>query len=261
MAENGKIKTTIYQKCEKFGDLFILNLLFVVSCVPIITIGAATTAMYSFTTKLVKDVEGPIWKSYWSAFRKNFKAATKAWLVVLVILVAMFLEFMVSYSTAGLAYAFLLALMALEAVFLSFVLPLLFPLIARYKNTTGNYFKNAFLLCISNIGSWFYLFFIWVLPIALCAANTKIFYYSWPVWLALLIAVLAYASSMVVVKLYDKIESSDNYKSEVKKYDGEDVDDADNKGQKSKKNEPARISEHLNNCATSSSRVKAKNKK
>lgn len=73
MAQNGNIKTNIFQKLEKFGDLFIINILFIITSIPIFTIGAATTAMYAFTTKLVKDQEGPVWKSYWSAFKKKLQ--------------------------------------------------------------------------------------------------------------------------------------------------------------------------------------------
>ena len=209
MALNGNIKTNIFQKLEKFGDLFIINILFIITSIPIFTIGAATTAMYAFTTKLVKDQEGPVWKSYWSAFKKNFKPATKVWLVILVILAAMYVEYVLSFSMGGLGYALILGLMALEAVFLSFTLPMLFPMVARYENTTGNYIKNSFLICIANLGSWFYMFFIWVLPIALYASNNKILYYTWVLWLIILIGVIAYASSMVVVRLYDKIENPD----------------------------------------------------
>ena len=216
MAQNGNIKTNIFQKLEKFGDLFIINILFIITSIPIFTIGAATTAMYSFTTKLVKDQEGPVWKSYWSAFKNNFKPATKAWLVILIILAAMVFEYMLSFSMGGVGYALILGLMALEAVFLSFTLPMLFPMIARYENTTGNYIKNSFLISVSNIGSWLYMFFIWVLPIALYASNNKILYYTWVLWLVILIGVLAYASSMVVVRLYDKIENREDDDSEEK---------------------------------------------
>ena len=221
MAQNGNIKTNIFQKLEKFGDLFIINILFIITSIPIFTIGAATTAMYAFTTKLVKDQEGPVWKSYWSAFKKNFKPATKAWLVVLVILALIVAEYGLSFTMDGIGYAIILGVMALESVFLSFTLPMLFPMIARYENTTGNYFKNSFLICVSNIGSWFYLFFIWVLPVALYASSNKVLYYTWVLWIVILIGVLAYASSMVVVRLYDKIENPDG---EVASPDEEDDD-------------------------------------
>lgn len=209
MSQEPKAKLTIFQKIDKIGDLCFINLLFVMSCIPIITIGAAITAMYSFTTKMVNDEEGPVWKGYWKAFKDNFKQATKAWVVVLLFLVLLYVEFAVMMSVTGFIQTFVMGIMALEAIFLSFTLPLLFPLIARYENTTKNMFKNAFLISISNLGSWFYLFFIWIIPVAVYALNLKIFYYTWVLWLVFLVGLFAYASSFVIVKLYEKLESKE----------------------------------------------------
>lgn len=210
MAQNEKHKLTIYQKIEKFGDLVILNVLFVISCIPIFTIGAAISAVYSFTLKLVNDEEPPVVKGYFKAFRDNFKQATQAWLIVLAMLAVLYVEFSLSYSLSGIGLAAMLALMAIEMIYLSFTLPLLFPLIVRYENTLGNMFKNAFLLNISNLGTWFYLFFIWVIPIALYLSNSKILYYTWTLWILLWVALLAYACSMVIDKLFRKIEGRED---------------------------------------------------
>jgi membrane protein implicated in regulation of membrane protease activity len=75
-------------------------------------------------------------------------------------------------------------------------------------------FKNAFLLNISNLGTWFYLFFIWVIPIALYLSNDKILYYTWTLWILIWVALLAYASSMVIDKLFRKIEGRDKAEDE-----------------------------------------------
>jgi membrane protein implicated in regulation of membrane protease activity len=125
-------------------------------------------------------------------------------------LAVIYVEFSLSYSLSGIGLAAMLALMAIEMIYLSFTLPLLFPLIVRYENTLGNMFKNAFLLNISNLGTWFYLFFIWVIPIALYLSNSKILYYTWTLWILLWVALLAYASSMVIDKLFRKIEGRDD---------------------------------------------------
>lgn len=212
MAQNDKGKLTIFQRIDKFGDLFFLNILFVVSCIPIVTAGAAITAVYAYTTKLVRDEETTLWRGYWKAFRSNFKDATKAWLVVLVIAFIMFVEFEYSFALTGLPLAIDIGIMALEALFLTFTLPLLFPLISRYENTTANMFKNAFILNVSNLGTWFYLFFLWAIPISLFVLEKKILYYAWYLWLLILVSVIAYASSFVIVKLFDKIESRDEDK-------------------------------------------------
>lgn len=206
MSEETKIKLTLFQRIEKFGDLFFINLLFIISCIPIITIGAAITAMFSFTLKLAVDHEQTVWKGYWKAFKLNFKPATKAWLVILVIALVMYEEYVAMISTTGMVSAVFLSLLGLEAVTLSFILPLLFPLISRYENTTMSYFINSFLISISNLGSWVYMFFIWVLPILVYATNIKLFYYTAVLWLVIIIAVLAYAESFVLIKLFKKID-------------------------------------------------------
>ena len=59
------------------------------------------------------------------------------------------------------------------------------------------------------------------MPTALYASSQKVLYYTWVLWIVILIGVLAYASSMVVVRLYDKIENPDG---EVVDPDEEDDD-------------------------------------
>ncbi|MFI3172099.1 MAG: YesL family protein [Eubacteriales bacterium] len=57
-------------------DLTVLNILYVISCIPIFTIGAATTALYDMTLKMVKNEESYIVRGYFKAFKRNFKNGT-----------------------------------------------------------------------------------------------------------------------------------------------------------------------------------------
>ena len=211
MSQEPKVKITIYDRIHKIGDLFFLNLLVVLSCIPIVTIGAAFTAMYTITIKMVDDrEESSVWKAYWKAFKSNFKQSTCAWLIVLCILFVMYVGLMFSYSVNGSALGMVMGIIALSAVYLSFVLPLLFPLIARYENTTANMFKNALVFSIANLDKWFGLFFIWALPVLVYIANRSIFYYTWVLWLVILLATVAYAGSMILVKLFAKLEGKED---------------------------------------------------
>ena len=53
-------------------ELLKLNLLFVLSCVPIITLPAALTAMRRITSVMVRDENHFLWPDYWKAFRRDF---------------------------------------------------------------------------------------------------------------------------------------------------------------------------------------------
>ena len=66
----------------KVADLMILNFLFIVTSLPVVTMGAAWTALYYVTMKMVKDEEGAIVKAYFHSFRQNFRQATVLWLGV-----------------------------------------------------------------------------------------------------------------------------------------------------------------------------------
>ena len=69
----------------KLGDMFILNIMYLVCCIPVVTIGAATTALYYNTLKMAENREAYVWKDFLKSFRQNFRQATIIWMIILVI--------------------------------------------------------------------------------------------------------------------------------------------------------------------------------
>ena len=57
---------------NRFADLMILNLLFLLTSIPIFTIGASLTALYSVCFRLGTDREGSTFRDYFAAFKENF---------------------------------------------------------------------------------------------------------------------------------------------------------------------------------------------
>lgn len=68
------------------GDCICLSVLWLVFSLPVITIGASTTALYAAAYHSVRKKEGGLWQSFWGAFKENFKRSTLIWLIVLVIM-------------------------------------------------------------------------------------------------------------------------------------------------------------------------------
>ena len=79
----------------KLGDMFILNVLYLVCCIPVITIGAATTALYYNTLKMAENRESYVWREFLRTFKENFKQATIIWMIILVIGAVLVGEFLV----------------------------------------------------------------------------------------------------------------------------------------------------------------------
>lgn len=145
---------------SKFGQLFIklsygccLNILWLVCSLPIITIGASTTALYYTSFKIAKDEGSFITTMFFRSFRQNFKQATVIWLIMLatgVVIVAdaILLGQLRATSTGTAAVIWTLLLAAIFACMIVYVIVLayIFPLLSIASNTTANMFKNAFLI-------------------------------------------------------------------------------------------------------------------
>ena len=71
------------QGLSKVADIILLNILTVLLSIPVVTIGAAVTALYDAMWRILRD-EGGIYKNFFLAFKNNFKQATIIWLLALV---------------------------------------------------------------------------------------------------------------------------------------------------------------------------------
>ena len=201
-------------KFNLFGDLFVLNVYFFVTCLPIITIGASLTALYTVTNKLVRNEEGAIRTEYFKSFKSNFKQATIIWLIdIFCIIFLMFQLFYYQTHQNGMS-KFLFIFMGMEFVIMAFEMPLQFPLLSRYENTVPMIMLNSLILALNNLGVWFRQFFIWLFPLALYYMKPTWLAYTWFLWGMVLTALLAYACSMFLRTFFDKIEAEDEERAE-----------------------------------------------
>ena len=70
----------VVQTMNKIMDCISLSFLWLITSLPVITIGASTAALYYSMNKCIRWGEGSVWKTYWHGFRSNFKQATLLWL-------------------------------------------------------------------------------------------------------------------------------------------------------------------------------------
>lgn len=126
------------------ADLMILNLLALLCCLPVVTAGAALTALNAAAIKIVRGEETTPVKDYFLAFRANFKKGTLLGLLLLVILAVLGVDALVARQLTELLQP-VLGAMALLVLMVS---QYAFALLARYENTIWGTLKNAMLLSI-----------------------------------------------------------------------------------------------------------------
>lgn len=136
-------------------DIFLLHLLWIITSIPIITIGASTTALYYTAMKSVKLEEGYIAKRFFKSFKENFKQATIIWLILLV--VGAVFAFDLYFAIANSKKLLTLIFTVMTCVYL-FIFFYAFPILARFSNTIKATLKNALLLAVKNM-PWTILIF------------------------------------------------------------------------------------------------------
>ena len=130
-----------------------LNLLWFVCSIPVFTIGAATTALYYASLKVVRDEDSHVGAMFFRSFRENFRQATQIWLILLGVGLFLGADGYILYhlrqsSTGTLAviWTVILAVVIAAAVLYVIVLEYVFPLLASVSNTNRAMLKNSFLI-------------------------------------------------------------------------------------------------------------------
>lgn len=155
------------------GNLIILNLLTLVCCLPLVTIGPAMTALYTMTMRMARGEEGSIVPEYFRAFKDNFRQAFLTWLLFGGLM--LFLAFDI-YILRGLTGNFgmiyrvvLFVLLLLTAMICIHC----FAFQARFADTIRHTIKNAMLLCAGRLPQAALMLAVTCSPLLLLSASFR----------------------------------------------------------------------------------------
>lgn len=129
-----KFDSPVMRFIGKVTDMIILNLLCLVCCLPIVTIGASFAAKYYVSMKIVKGEEVTVIKPFFKAFKDNFKQATQIWAILLGVgIVLAFDWFWIFTLGYGNVKPIFIILLSVASVYLIAMFLSVFPFIARYE--------------------------------------------------------------------------------------------------------------------------------
>lgn len=188
----------------KLGDMFILNILYIICCIPVITIGAATAALYYTTLKMAENREPYVWSDYWKAFKENFRQATVIWLIMLALMAVLAADILL-LGSMGQELGSIVAVTVIAAgIFL--VLPgiYVFPVLARFDNTVRNTMKNAMIMSFRHFPSTILILLIHGLPLLMGFVSVQALIKGVWVVLFFVVSILAYAESKFFTRIFSK---------------------------------------------------------
>lgn len=179
-------------------DVMYMSILWVVFSIPIVTIGASTTALYYVATKKVTNREGTyIIQDFWRSFRGNFIQSTISFLLLVVVGGIIWGNFMLLNQMEFGAFGFVVRLVLMfVAIQLLFLTTVIFAVIARFELTLMPALKASFSLAnkhlLTTVGNITIL--LGILYITLRA----------PVIILFSMGIYCYISSFALVKIFKK---------------------------------------------------------
>lgn len=200
------IDSPVMRFLGRIGDIIILNLIFVVTSLPIITIGTALSALYTVAMELVREEDPSVLREYIKAFRRNIKSATISWLVMAVTGLFLFLDFRLVNVFNGTVYTVIRLLLAMILGTWILIFLYLFPYIARFENTVFHSIKNALFLSAAHIPSTVMMLVISIGMIVVTLFTSRTFVIGTIAWFFAGFAVVAYAQAFLFCRIFSKYE-------------------------------------------------------
>lgn len=206
----------------RVADLMILNLVTLLCCLPVVTIGASLTAMHYVLLKMVRNEDSYIIRSFFKSFKENFKQATVIWLIMLVFLIVFGADIMI-INHSGMEFPSALKIILFALAMIGYmVMCYVFPVLCRFENTIRKTIKNALFMAILSFPKTIVMMVLYVSPIIL------IYFFTMAVPLVILfgISAPAYLSAMLYSGTFKKFEPEEEpYHDRFESGEGIDMDE------------------------------------
>ncbi|MCM1065164.1 MAG: DUF624 domain-containing protein [Eubacterium sp.] len=183
------LDSPVMQALGKVADLMWLNILTMICCIPIITIGPSLTAMHYMALKIVRNEECYITRGFFKSFKENFLQGMVIGILTLFVLLVLIGDF-VLLRNPDLGFSkYLQILITIIAVLFLFTVLYVYPVLAKFANTIFRTIKNAFLMSILQFPKTLLMIVIWALPGLLLFISGRtvpivfLFGLSGPAWL------------------------------------------------------------------------------
>lgn len=199
-----KIDSPFNQGLANVFDIIILNLLWMICSVPIITIGASTTALYYSMLKINRERDYGVVRMFFHSFCQNFKQSIVMTLIVFLSGAFIYIDIQVFKSMDGVLSNLAMMVLLLLFIVWSILVSYTFPLLAQFENRTFTIFRNAFILGISNLLCTVVIVLLNSIPFVLFLRFPYIFILSLPIWLMFGVGMIAYINSNIFIKIFDQ---------------------------------------------------------
>lgn len=199
---------------SKVCDILFLSVVWVLLCIPIITIGPANTALYYATVKVIRRERGYLFREFFKSFRMNFKRAAIIGIVLTIVFTILILDIFTTYTAFSGNTSFnsiLLGIYLVIALFLLGFTIYVFPVLSRFEMSIKQLVKASAFMSLKHLP-----YTIGMIAV-LIAAGIGIAYV--PILIVILPAAATYINSLLMERVLKKYMPQSENKDEDDKKD------------------------------------------
>lgn len=190
---------------SQVADLVILNILWLVFCLPVFTIGASTTAMYRVCLNILRGEGSGVVRTFWASFKLNFRQGVLIFLISLLPLALVIYELWVFLSGAVETTLWTGAMFCLPFLLVSMILAYVYPLLAQFDNSILNTLKNACLLAVSKLPYSLIMTALNLSAFLLFYFATSFFFQTAIFWLLIGGSLVAFINTVLLRKIFHQV--------------------------------------------------------
>lgn len=209
MDRNNKLKDSLLKFLNDLFDVMVLNWFWMLCCIPVVTIGPASCAMYRVTLKLVRDEPVNVAKDFFRGFRENFKPGLLLGLAAIGLLVVSAGDAWFAMQQTGALRSLYLVLAVFIAVIWLIFVAYTFALQAMFEAPVKTQILNAFKLTLVAPGKTIAIWALLLLPVLLVLTLTpEVLRHLGFLYLAVGFSGPVYFASRIQRQIFDKVNGS-----------------------------------------------------
>lgn len=188
------------------ADLVILNVLWLLCCLPVVTAGASTTAMYHVVRHLQEESISSVTRDFFRSFKSDFRQATPVYLLLLIPTAAVVMNaWILSAQSSDVVPVYVRAIWMVSALMLTFVVSFVYPVMAYFDDTVWKTLRTAAVLAVAKLPRTVLISAINLLPIIMLFVSLPFFLRSSIFWLLIGGSLTAYLNMLILRPVFKKI--------------------------------------------------------
>lgn len=195
----------LFKITERLTNLVVLNMLYLLFCIPIITIGPATAALHYVTLKYAANEEDRVWVPFFHSFKQNLKQGILVGLMTTAVGVFLGFDLYWIYQMVNSGQTFdkvVLVLVSLACIVYLMMTAYIYPLLARYDNSLKQMFRTALILAIRHLPATVCLAVISAAPILLLMYTPTTFMLTLSFYVFIGFAAIAFLHDKLINRIF-----------------------------------------------------------